>query len=219
MLRSIFLIAAAGRQQWQGQNPEHTAPQCKLCKFAPSCALTTSNTSNGLQTQSSPAPLTIAGSIRRGQPTTSSTLSNSLQDHHSGWVECCMLGTRTSQIPMFRTMIPLSSSTWACVSATWSVPLLSEWYFCNRWTVSENKDPQRSTSHKKGISRSLLCRAEGTHLRFQFTSDIYNCVGHPNPTCQPLTRSHEVPIYSCTAAAVQQTNACNFQRAQEYQPL
>lgn len=193
MLRSIFLIAAAGRQQWQGQNPEHTAPQCKLCKFPPSCAPTTSNTSNGLQTQSSPAPLTIASSVRRGQPTTSSALSNSpCKDCHSGRVEYCMHGTRTSQLPMFRTMIPFSSSTWACVSATWSVPLLSEWYFCNKWTVSENKDPQHSTSHRKGSSCSLLSRAEGIHLRFQFTWDIYNCEGDPNPTCQPLT-GHTCP--------------------------
>lgn len=35
-------------------------------------------------------------------------------------------------IPMFLTMIPFSSSTWAWVSITLSRPLFSEWCFCKK---------------------------------------------------------------------------------------
>lgn len=115
--------------------PSSSAP----CPREPPC--TKSNTINSSQTLSFPtAPSSPVYSVRRGQPTTSSARSNSP----------CRGGTRSSRVPMFRTMIPFSSSTWACVSATWSVPLLSEWYFCNKRIISDSKHRTHSTSNKKG---------------------------------------------------------------------
>lgn len=97
--------------------------------------------------RASSAPSSPVYSVRRGQPTTSSARSNSP----------CRGGTRRSRVPMFRTMIPFSSSTWACVSATWSVPLLSEWYFCNKQIVNDSKHRTHSTSNKKGRQQTSAC--------------------------------------------------------------